>query len=155
MQYFQYLTTVNAEERANYEVITKLRIQDKAGKYRVLKHRLIYISSLPDGSAWLALCLYSQVPDHPGFGIPDGVIINTREGIVVMDDGDVTKDILSAREKQVLQLIKKGYKSKDIALLLVLSTHTVNRHRQNIYEKLNTVNAIEACRVAEAMGLLK
>ncbi len=44
--------------------------------------------------------------------------------------------------------------SKEIADLLSISIHTVNRHRQNILEKLHVSNAMEACRMARMMGVL-
>ncbi|RZK26175.1 MAG: LuxR family transcriptional regulator, partial [Flavobacterium sp.] len=64
------------------------------------------------------------------------------------------EDILSEREVQVLQLINLGLRSKEIASKLTLSVHTVNRHRQNIFHRLNVTNALEACRIANATGLL-
>ena len=36
--------------------------------------------------------------------------------------------------------------SKEIAILLSISIHTVNRHRQNILSKLKADTSIEACR---------
>jgi len=44
--------------------------------------------------------------------------------------------------------------SKEIADTLSISINTVNRHRQNILERLRVNNSIEACRIAEFMGLL-
>lgn len=44
--------------------------------------------------------------------------------------------------------------SKDIARILSISINTVNRHRQNILEKLQVSNSIEACRVAKELKLL-
>jgi DNA-binding CsgD family transcriptional regulator len=152
--YFQRLTSVNITDRSNFEALTRLRVRDIAGKYMVIQHRLIYISSLPDGSAWLALCLYSRIPDHPGFNVPEGLIIDKLAGTVIISESDTFTKILSYREKQVLQLIKHGHKSKEIASTLSLSLNTVNRHRQNIFQKLNAGNAMEACRIAESTGLI-
>lgn len=45
--------------------------------------------------------------------------------------------ILSTREKQVLQLVIRGKSSKDIAEILFISFRTVERHRENIMKKLN------------------
>ena len=39
-------------------------------------------------------------------------------------------------------------------IFCLLYTSTVNRHRQNILEKLSVGNSIEACRAAELMKLL-
>lgn len=43
---------------------------------------------------------------------------------------------LTRREKEIIKLILKGYKSKQIAEELFLSPHTVRTHRKNIWHKL-------------------
>jgi DNA-binding NarL/FixJ family response regulator len=43
---------------------------------------------------------------------------------------------LSVREKEVLNLIPKGYSNKDIAKALFISEKTVKTHLYNIYKKL-------------------
>lgn len=153
-QFFQLLNTIEVTERIGYEVVTKLRIKNKDEKYVFFKHRLLYISSSDDGSFWLALCLYNQLYDHPEFEIPQGVIIDNKTGKVIDHDESRFNDLLSVREKEVLKLIKHGRRSKEIAEKLSLSINTVNRHRQNIFSKLNVTNALEACRVAETMGIV-
>ena len=153
-QFFQLLNLVDVTERVNYTVTTKLRVKDRGGKYVFLKHRLLYVNSSADGSVWLALCLYNMMYDHPEFNIPEGVITNTKTGQVVDTSTAGFREILSRREKEILQLVKLGCPSKEIAGRLQLSIHTVNRHRQNIFQKLNVTNSMEACRIAETMGLL-
>ena len=49
----------------------------------------------------------------------------------------VKKGILTNREKEVLSLIAGGKSNKEIADLLYISVHTVERHRANLMEKLN------------------
>ena len=153
-QFFQLLNTLAAEERMDYEMITKLRVKNKAGKYVLVKHRLLYIASSDDGSIWLALCLYNLIYDHPEFSIPQGAIMNKRTGKIIEHNEERFNGLLSIREKEILQLIKYGKRSKEIADRLALSINTVNRHRQNIFQKLNVSNALEACKIAETMGLL-
>lgn len=46
-------------------------------------------------------------------------------------------DHLTKREKEILQLIVKGIKNKDIASKLGVSTRTIEHHRINIRTKLN------------------
>lgn len=153
-QFFKHLHHTPAEERMDYEVITKLRIKNKAGKYVLVRHRLLYISSSDDGSIWLALCLYHMIYDHPEFEVPQGIIINNKSGKIIEQNEAQFSVLLSAREKEILQLIKRGRRSKEIADKLALSINTINRHRQNIFQKLNVSNALEACRMAETMGLV-
>ncbi len=50
---------------------------------------------------------------------------------------------LSPREKQVLQLVVKGYTSKKIAGLLTLSPRTVDHHRASLIKKFNMKNTVD------------
>lgn len=51
---------------------------------------------------------------------------------------------LSPREKEVLQLLSKGYLYKEIADKLNISTGTVRQHIHKIYDKLHVQNRTEA-----------
>jgi DNA-binding NarL/FixJ family response regulator len=51
---------------------------------------------------------------------------------------------LSPREKQIVTLLGKGYRSKEIAEELSISSQTVNTHVRNIYEKLHVRSRAEA-----------
>ncbi len=53
------------------------------------------------------------------------------------------KFIISPREKQVLELIIKGFLNKEISHNLKISLSTVDFHIHNIYKKLNVQNKIE------------
>ena len=63
-------------------------------------------------------------------------------------------DILTRREKEILGLIRQGMLSKEIASTLHISIFTVNKHRQNILEKLSVDNSMEAVQTALAMKLI-
>ncbi|SNB46537.1 response regulator transcription factor [Geobacter sp. DSM 9736] len=60
---------------------------------------------------------------------------------------------LSARERQVLQLIAEGNNTKEIAFLLELSVKTVETHRQNIMDKLGINNIAGLTKFAVREGL--
>ena len=64
-------------------------------------------------------------------------------------------NILSQREIEVLDLIGNGLSSKQIGAQLFISTLTVNKHRVNILNKLESENTILAYNKAVDMGLLK
>ena len=81
-------------------------------------------------------------------------ILNSADGQTLELEKQNCNDLLSDREKEILQLINKGKMSKDIAQTLSISINTVNRHRQNILEKLQVNNSIEACRIAKELHLL-
>lgn len=63
-------------------------------------------------------------------------------------------DSLSPREQQVLRLIAEGQSTKDIADTLVISPHTVRRHRDHIMNKLNLHSKAELISFAVRRGIL-
>ena len=54
------------------------------------------------------------------------------------------KAILTRRELEVMQLVKQGLTNKAVAVHLHISAETVKKHLQNIFEKLDAGNKIEA-----------
>jgi DNA-binding NarL/FixJ family response regulator len=64
-------------------------------------------------------------------------------------------EILTPRELQVLKLIAESFNSKQIASELVISVKTVERHRQNILDKLGMSDRVELTRYAIRRGLIE
>jgi DNA-binding NarL/FixJ family response regulator len=64
-------------------------------------------------------------------------------------------DILTPRELEVLKLIAEAQTSKEIAEQLVISVKTVERHRQNILDKLGLRDRVELTRYAIRRGLIQ
>jgi two-component system response regulator NreC len=52
-------------------------------------------------------------------------------------------ELLSDREREVLQLLAEGKTNKEVATIFNLSTHTVETHRTHIMQKLNLHNTAE------------
>lgn len=61
---------------------------------------------------------------------------------------------ITAREKEILQHLKSGRNSRDIADALGISERTVKFHVGNILRKLQAANRIEAVVLALEQGLL-
>lgn len=57
---------------------------------------------------------------------------------------DDSLDVLSRREKEILEMLSKGLLYKEIADQLFISPQTVRKHVYHIYEKLHVGNRIEA-----------
>lgn len=60
---------------------------------------------------------------------------------------------LTAREREVLQLIAEGMKTKDIATRIHVSVKTVETHRQQVMRKLNAKSVAELTKIALREGL--
>jgi DNA-binding NarL/FixJ family response regulator len=61
---------------------------------------------------------------------------------------------LTAPEVQVLRLVAAGKSNREIAAELVISEHTVARHLQNIFAKLDVPSRSAATAFAFEHGLL-
>jgi len=68
--------------------------------------------------------------------------------------GSAPYETLTAREQEVLRLLARGLRNKEIAARLVVSERTVNFHLANIYHKLNVSGRTEALSKALEQGLI-
>jgi DNA-binding NarL/FixJ family response regulator len=75
-----------------------------------------------------------------------------REGARVGDDAEL--ETLTPREREVLQLIARGYKYKEIAARLHLSTKTVEAHVSSVLRKLQLSSRAELTRWAHDRRLI-
>jgi DNA-binding NarL/FixJ family response regulator len=71
------------------------------------------------------------------------------------DRGGEEFDVLTPRELEVLKLIAEANTSKQIAQALWISIKTVERHRQNILDKLGMRDRVELTRYAIRRGLIQ
>lgn len=79
-----------------------------------------------------------------------------REQTLQPEDATRTPDVeLTQREAEVLQLIAEGYANKQIAAELNLSVKTVEKHRQQVMQKLNIHNIAGLVRHAAAKGIIE
>lgn len=63
-------------------------------------------------------------------------------------------DLLTPREREVLQLVVEGKSNKEVANLLNLSVYTVETHRSNIMQKLNLKGVPELTLYAVRKGII-
>jgi DNA-binding NarL/FixJ family response regulator len=64
-------------------------------------------------------------------------------------------DLLTPRERQILQLIAEGRSNKEVANILELSPYTVETHRGNILQKLNLHGVPELILYAVRKGIIE
>jgi DNA-binding NarL/FixJ family response regulator len=65
-----------------------------------------------------------------------------------------TYELLTPREREVLQLVSEGKSNKDVANLLNLSLYTVETHRTHILQKLNLHSVPELILYAVRKGII-
>jgi len=154
-EFLKFTDKLNGNEKLRYKATCSIRVRNNAGQYILVDNSTKIMRLSPNGRIWLILCRYDFATcKKPGTGISP-VIVNITTGCI--QDIQLTEKrnrILTDREKDILNLIKTGKPSKQIADILGISIHTVNRHRQNIIEKLSVSNTLEAVVAATEMRLL-
>ena len=65
---------------------------------------------------------------------------NSQAAWQALSPGSSAAEVLSPREREVLQWVANGNTNAEIAAMLELSAGTVKRHLENIYRKLGAIN---------------
>lgn len=94
------------------------------------------VRSIAKGEAWLSPA------------VSDAVLTDYRRHVTD------PLDLLTSREREVLQMIAEGKTNKEIATTLNLSVYTVEAHRGRVMEKLNLHSTGELVRFALRAGLI-
>ena len=141
---WEFLDTLPEEEKLAYKYIYEMRVLDR-GKYV----RMIYQTRLLafKNDNFLAMGMIDLAPEQSANTSVRFQIKNClTDEVVPFTIESATDVLLTPREREILALAKEGMFSKEISEKLNISIHTVNRHRQNILEKLQVDNIIEAIR---------
>ena len=141
---WEFLDTLPEEEKLAYKYIYEMRVLDR-GKYV----RMIYQTRLLafKNDNFLAMGMIDLAPEQSANTSVRFQIKNClTDEVVPFTIESATDVLLTPREREILALAKEGMFSKEISEKLNISIHTVNRHRQNILEKLQVDNMIEAIR---------
>ena len=85
-------------------------------------------------------------------GGPEEILLQSHRRPMLLDDFvqqakqrglKDSYDLLTDREKEILQLLAEGKSNKDVAALLDLSPYTVETHRTHIMQKLDLHSAVD------------
>ena len=141
---WEFLDTLPEEEKLTYKYIYEMRVLDR-GKYVRMIYQTRLLAFKDDN--FLAMGMIDLAPEQSANTSVRFQIKNClTDEIVPFSIETATDALLTPREREILALAKEGMFSKEISEKLNISIHTVNRHRQNILEKLQVDNMIEAIR---------
>ena len=141
---WEFLNTLPEEEKLTYKYIYELRVLER-GKYVRMIYQTRILAFKEDN--FLAMGMIDLAPEQSANTTVRFQIKNClTDEIVPFAIESAADTLLTPREREVLALAKEGMFSKEISEKLNISIHTVNRHRQNILEKLQVDNIIEAIR---------
>lgn len=87
-----------------------------------------------------------------------GAFFSPSVAQMILDDyvggEEEDRELLSAREREVLQLVAEGYHNKEIAALLYVSVKTVEAHKDSIKKKLNLRDQTDLIKYALSKGMI-
>lgn len=154
-EFFKFIDTVPPERKLDYRATCRIRIANRDGAYIYAENSTRLLRLSPAGKAWLILCTYSLSANQSSdFGISPRIVDSGEGHVRDLNLSNRRSRLLTTRERQILALIRDGKLSKQIADTLGISINTVNRHRQNILQKLSVANSAEAVAAATMMKLL-
>ena len=136
-QVIAHLRTLGKEHESRlWEELVGPEVQEEEG------HRETYHASAIEYS----------VPRRPGMhrvhALPKAVSHTTLEQSA--SPSTTTTRPLTDREQEILHLMRKGQKNREIAATLCIAESTVHKHVQNIFEKLHARNRTEAIYLTSA-----
>lgn len=159
-QFLASISDTEEEQNPNYRFSYNFRIRRKDGTYISMSIVSKIISFNKKGKILLDFGLITPV-NH--ILQTDKIILNISKSINDLDYNTLLQEEfnpegntglnLTERELEIIQLLKKGMDSKEMANHLCLSQHTVRNHRRNILKKTNTNKVTELLSLINKMGL--
>lgn len=142
----KFLSKLNPSEYSNYIVNREYSYRTKTSRRWILQQTIKHLVNA-QGKIFAIVVLETCI-DHLKF---DGkfryYIYDRRLNKIIYPERpfqiDVTFNVLSEREKEVVNLLALGMSNQEVADQLFISFHTVRTHRKNIFKKLNCSNIVE------------
>jgi len=145
IKHSQFIYSLPPEERNNFRNMYRFRMLNRKRKYIHVISRQQVFQTDKNGKAWIILGMMDISLDQRLLDKVEYTTVNLKTGELIdpiIPSVEVTQ--LTTRESEILQLIRQGLLSKEIALCLGISIHTIHNHRKNILTKLGVDNTIEA-----------
>jgi DNA-binding CsgD family transcriptional regulator len=155
VHYFAFLDQQPTEKRFDFWPSINFKMRKIDGQYLRVLEQVICLKADAEGRITHALKYFTDI-SHLNYS--DEVvlaIIDTKDksgqkfytfkakNASSYESGKWVKEEFSDREKEILSMIAGGITSKEIALRLGLSHHTVNKHRENMMRKTGCKNMNE------------
>jgi DNA-binding CsgD family transcriptional regulator len=143
-----FLTKLPIEQVFDYKIQYDLRVRCADDQYKRLLFQVVTIQQYADGGIQRTLSLFTDITHLKEKGNPVLSFVNIIGGTSYINVSPGKKlipykEVLSKREKEILQYIIAGKLNKEIAEILFISKQTVDTHRKNMLIKTNSKNSGE------------
>ncbi len=144
IEHGEFIYSLSPEQRNDYQQIFQFRMLNSRQRYVHVVSRQQVIQKDKYGKAWIILGILDISPNQQQTGKVKRSVVNHKTGEIITSPPPALSSPLTLREKEILSLVGQGLLTKEIAGILNISIHTVNRHRKSILSKSGANNAIEA-----------
>ncbi|MFP2997869.1 helix-turn-helix transcriptional regulator [Spongiivirga sp. MCCC 1A20706] len=148
----QFLKKIPTESYADLIVNREYAYREKGSKRWILQQIIRHLVN-DDGSIFAIVTLQINIDHIKCDNKFRYYIYNRRLNEIVYPKKkkriplDVTLNVLSAREREIVELISLGFSNQQIADKLFISYHTVRTHRKNIFKKLGCSSVLDLVRL--------
>ncbi|QHT68796.1 hypothetical protein GXP67_20145 [Rhodocytophaga rosea] len=149
----EFSRTIRQREIQEHRFVMNYRFRRGDGKYIHLMEERISIAD-PTGKYSYFLLFKDISAEKPFMRVhlqwlkyQNGAYTKINSYVPAVDESN-----FSQREIEVLQLIKEGFSSKEIADTLSISINTVRNHRSNLFKKSHARNMVELLNYAASVA---
>lgn len=153
---------ITPKEITDYKVSYTFRIKHNiTNQYHTFHHQVITLS-LNNGKLQYTLGVHTDIT-HLTRRIDDRIsFINTNGGESFLSLGTneqnflspVNNKVVSEREREIVDLLSRGFASKQIGHQLNLSPHTIDTYRRNLLKRFKCKNTLELTVRLLRMGVI-
>jgi len=138
-----YLKDKSAEEYYTLRIVLQFRFRNKSGNFLVVQDEKASLKL--QNSTFVYYSILKDVTEETTFtGVRVDIYRQDASGEKLAEFRPGTHHVrLSKRESELVALIRKGLRTKEIADHLKISHHTVRNIRQRMFEKYRVNNSIE------------
>jgi DNA-binding CsgD family transcriptional regulator len=156
MKLLEFIFNQPIETRKNFKYIAEFRGKNTAEEYVRIINQIQILELDENGNPWLIMGIADLSHNTAPLDTIKIQVVNYVTGetfpLIKFEEKELVE--FTPREKEILHLIKSGMFSKEISDKLSVSIYTVNKHRQNIMQKMNANSILEAIEYARKLGLL-
>jgi DNA-binding CsgD family transcriptional regulator len=154
IQHFRFALTRSAGERVKVHVTGVILNFNENREFRVGIGFIL--RDEPEYTPVLKTCqaLLSKIKDRHN-RIWEHQVIRPGDGPYLIQYVDQVYHAITLREREVLAWLAKGLSTKEAALKMMISDHTVESHRKHLLEKFGAKNSVELIKKASKVFWLE
>jgi len=142
-----YFGSIPPEDHINYRTAFHYRFKKSETEYIYLQDEKAALNLRGTGNLYYAL--FKDISEEKTFcGVKVEVFRQEEKMVKVREFKPSSVKALSKREQELVTLIKKGFRTKEIADKLKISHNTVRNIKSKLFEKFNVNSSIELLNMA-------